>query len=356
MPEKKSHKVKTIIGLLVSVAFLVWIGYSFDLKEIKHSVQSANFLYLIPISIIFVFNFVIRAVRWKSLFPESTPVKFKHAFRCLMIGYLFNNLLPARAGEFIKIHMLGRVAQLSRSTVLGSVLIEKVADLLIMLAILSLILVFYPVPIWTRQAGLFVGLIGFSALMGLVVIRLVGEKLTTSILTRLKFLSDKLIKRIESVSSSFLQGISGLFHSAHFFRFIFYSVCIWTLEVAVVYLVAQGFHLPVGFWDSLLILVVISIGTMVPSSPGYVGTYEFFGVAALALLNITGAEALAFVVSLHALMLISSSTIGWVCLITRPVKEKLAYQDDIDETDTLTSIPEAYESEPISKKISHEKT
>lgn len=348
MTQKASQKIKSLLGLLISIALLIWLGYSFNLKEIVGFIQTANYLYLLPIPLVLFLNFIVRAMRWQLLFLDSTPVKFGKVFRSLMVGYLFNNLLPARAGEFIKIHMLGRLGHISRGTVLGSVIIEKVADLLIMITLLCLILIYYPVPIWAERAGGVVGMVGLTTLASIVAIRFIGEKLTTIVIAKLSFFSITTTQRIKSVSDAFVQGISGLFHRVHLFRFIFYSGVIWALEIWMVYLTAQAFSLTVSFSDALLILIVISIGTMVPSSPGYVGTYEFFGVAALALLNITGPVALAFVISLHALMLLGSSIIGWVCLATRPLKEKLLFQPDNDREDFLIGLPSAMqESEQV---------
>ena len=341
MTQKASQKIKSLMGLLISIGLLIWLGYSFKLKEIVGSIQAANYLFLLPIPVLLLLNFVVRAMRWQSLFLDSTPMKLGQVFRSLMVGYLFNNLLPVRAGEFIKIHMLGRLGHLSRGTVLGSVVIEKVADLLIMLILLSLILIYYPVPVWAERAGWVIGMVGLLTLAVIIATMLIGEKLTTIVVAKLSFFSIATIKRIESVSSAFVQGISGLFHRVRFFRFIFYSGVIWALEIGMVYLTAQAFSLSVSFSDALLVLIIISVGTMVPSSPGYVGTYEFFGVAALALLNITGPVALAFVISLHALMLLGSSIIGWACLATRPLKEKLELQPDRIKEDLLIVPPSA---------------
>jgi uncharacterized membrane protein YbhN (UPF0104 family) len=91
-------------------------------------------------------------------------------------------------------------------------------------------------------------------------------------------------------------------------------VIIWLLEVTVVFLMAQAFGLPIGLADSLFVMLIIAIGMAVPSAPGFVGTFEFFGITALELLGVAGGAALGFLIALHAVTFFSSSLIGALSL------------------------------------------
>jgi uncharacterized membrane protein YbhN (UPF0104 family) len=96
--------------------------------------------------------------------------------------------------------------------------------------------------------------------------------------------------------------------------FVGASTVIWALELAVMYAVARAFSINAGPADLLFVMLMILFGTMVPSSPGYIGTFEFFGLNALAALGISGGSALGFVVALHATLLLGSTLLGVACL------------------------------------------
>jgi hypothetical protein len=117
---------------------------------------------------------------------------------------------------------------------------------------------------------------------------------------------------------SALDGIAGMFRPMRAVGFLALTALIWIIEVSIVYLVAVSLEVSLPIGNSLFVLLVLAIGSMVPSSPGFVGTYEFFGVSALALVGIQGGLALAFIVLLHLITLFGSTLIGVICLLFRP--------------------------------------
>ncbi len=87
------------------------------------------------------------------------------------------------------------------------------------------------------------------------------------------------------------------------------------MELGSAYLVAAAFKLDIPLGNLLFVLIAIAVGTLIPSSPGHVGTFEFFGVSALAIIGVTGGEALSFVVMLHVVAILGSGILGAVCLV-----------------------------------------
>ena len=122
---------------------------------------------------------------------------------------------------------------------------------------------------------------------------------------------------------SALEGIAGIFRPSQAVGFFLLTGFIWTAEVLTVRLVASSVGLPLALGNALLVLVVLAMGSMVPSSPGQVGTYEFIGLAALAMISIHGPLALAFIVILHLLTLLGSTMIGAWCLLVRERSPRL---------------------------------
>ena len=131
------------------------------------------------------------------------------------------------------------------------------------------------------------------------------------------WLPDKIGVKLERMFFSALEGIAGVFRPSNAFGFLLLTGFIWILEVIIVYIVAVSVGLPLALGNALLVLLVLAIGSMVPSSPGQVGTFELVGLVALALVSLQGPLAFAFIILLHLITLICSTTIGVVCILVR---------------------------------------
>lgn len=306
-------KIANWLGLLISLGALAWLLTAYDFSEMGPSLRQAGYTFLLPVSALLVVNYLLRAMRWRLLFPAAAPVRMKNVFGALMIGYLFNNLLPARGGEFVKIYVLGKSEEISKSGVLATVVVEKTADLLIAMGLLSLLLLYYPLPDWVRHAGFVVGAVTLAAAGTIVWLRLAGTATVEALVNTLQFLPAGFRQWWNATANRFLDGLSGGVSFARALRFTALSAVIWGLELLIMYFVAQAFNIVIGAAGLLLVMLMILFGTMVPSSPGYIGTYEFFGVSALSLLGVASGPALSFVIVLHGIMLLVPGVIGAIC-------------------------------------------
>ncbi len=303
-----------LLGIVISLALLAWVLRAFDLAEVGRALQAANYLYLLPVAVLIVLNYTARALRWGTLFGDAKVPCWSSLFVTMMIGYLANNILPARAGELVRAYMLGRREGLAKSTVLATVVMERVADLVVALLLLAVVLLFYPLPAWLGRVGLVVGAVSLTALAILVLLSIWGSRLVARMVRLLHFLPVGFVSRIEAVGDGFVAGVSGLRSWRRVGSFLGCTMLIWFLEVLGVWLIAQAFRLPLSVGGSLFVMLVVGLGTMVPSSPGYVGTYEFFATSALALLGVTGGLALSFALAMHAVTFLGASLLGAACL------------------------------------------
>lgn len=309
----------TLIGLAVSCIAIGWLVSHFDLGQVVSTLAQADLRFLLPLPLILIASFALRTQRWRLVVEHEPPVRWWSGFRALMIGYLLNNVLPARAGDVARALELGRTEQMSRTKVFATLVVERTADLAFMLSLLSLVLLSYPaIPDWLKRAGVAVAAITMLAVASLTAAHLLGERSITWVHQRLhQRLPAKAAALVQSVLTSALAGIAGGFRPGHLTGFLALTALIWMLEVALVWLIAQAIGLELAPGNALFVLLLIAIGTMVPASPGFVGTYEFFGVTALSILQVRGPEALAFVVLLHLTTLLGTSLIGVLCFAMR---------------------------------------
>lgn len=140
MADWRRWGIGSAVGLLISVGMLAWLLYSYDLKELSASLQSAHYRYLWPIPLLIVTNFLLRSIRWRVLFVDEIGRPLKSFYRSLMIGYLFNNLMPARAGDLVRVYHLSKSETLSKSKILATLFAERTGDLLTLLGLLTMVL------------------------------------------------------------------------------------------------------------------------------------------------------------------------------------------------------------------------
>ena len=311
-----------ILGAIISVTALIWLAQIYDIEDLTAPLRTANYWYLLIAIFIAISDFILRAIRWRILFVEHTPKKFSNVFRALMQGYLFNTLLPARAGELVKVFRLGKDEGLARVEILGTVVVERIGDMIALVLLMGAVFFLYPdFPHWLKFSGLVIMSITAIVTIILAVIHFHGHKLKPVFLLLINYvLPKRFLLRLEISGKIFIEGLAGLFKTKSIFFFFFFTAILWALEVLIAYYISGAFGLWIPLGNLLFLMLVITVGTIIPSSPGYIGVYELFGIAGLNLIGISGGESLSFIVMLHAIAILVPSIIGSLCLLKWPFK------------------------------------
>lgn len=303
-----------IFGIALSISLLWWVFRDYNLSQLQKALLSADTDFLLLGSLMIIPSFMVRGFRWQFLFPAQAKPGWRALFSSMMIGYLANNVMPARAGELVRAYVLGKREHMSKSMVFATVFVERLTDLLVILLLLALVVWSFPFPSWLINGGILLGIIGGVAFICLIALNIFGERLITWGKSTFDFFPATFVRRIESVALNIISGAAILHRAKNLFPFIACTIVIWFIETLFVWSLAHSFNLPLSLHGALFVMLMIGIGSMVPSSPGNIGTFEFFASSALALMMITGTPALCFVLVLHALTFLGSSLIGGLCL------------------------------------------
>jgi len=191
-----------------------------------------------------------------------------------MIGFMANNLLPARIGEIVRAVSLSRKQQLSRSSVFATVVAERVFDSLGLLSVFFLTLFAVDYPPELRRAGY-----GALALTAIVLAFLILLKVKTDLAISaasvpLRIVSGELGDRVRSILRKFADGLSILTSPASIAVIYLYSVGLWIFTAVSSYLIFIAFDLTPSVWATFILLFVTVLGVALPSSPGYIGTFH----------------------------------------------------------------------------------
>jgi uncharacterized protein (TIRG00374 family) len=309
----------TVLGLLISASALFWLAQQFDIAELANALNQVDLPMLAPVPVLILISFVIRAQRWRLLVEHKPPIRFWPSFNALMIGYLFNSILPARAGDVVRALELGKSEQMSRTKVFATLVTERTVDLVATMTLLAFVLVSYPaLPDWIKTGGFVIAILAMCALCMLLLAHTTGRRWIPLLMGKIaQWLPDEIGRKLSQMVISALEGIAGMFQPSRAVGFLVLTSLLWVVEVVLVYLVALAVGLPLALGNALFVLLLLAMGSMVPSSPGFVGTYEFFGVTALSIIGANGAVALAFILILHVVTMLGSTVIGAICLLFR---------------------------------------
>lgn len=252
------------IGLIIGAVFL-WLALrQTSLEQIRTIIAQSHLGWILFALTIYMAALLVRALRWRILLLDVKKLPLQSVGLALLIGYAANNLLPARLGEFFRADFAGQRYHLSRSTILGSIFVERVLDgLVLVLCLLA------GRPFIQEQAVLS-NLTTISALFFISIFLILCFFARASQLNWLKRWPPVITTRVLNFRKGLL-GIRGnSFQSA-----VYLSCVIWALEGTMLWSMLKGVDIAVGWGEMLSVIGIASLSTLIPSAPGFVGTYQY---------------------------------------------------------------------------------
>ncbi len=328
------------LGVFISVLF-IWLALrGLQLSEFWNAVQQANYWWLIPGIGVYFVGVWVRAWRWHYLLNPIKEIPTKTMFPITTIGYMGNNIYPARAGEVLRAVILKRRQGVSVSASLATIIVERIFDGVVMLAF-----VFVNLPELAKLTGAsgFVGniqqatVIGTGVFIGALVIFLIAAmfpqttmKASLWMLTR--FTPQRLHNRLISIATKFLDGLASLRSPWNVLMVFFTSVIIWLLETGKYWFVMQGFDFTISFFGLMLMNGIVNLATTIPSAPGYIGTFDAPGIAVLTAYGVDHSVAAGYTLTLHVALWLPITLLGAYYL----TKEGIQWSDSLRaETEKL---------------------
>ncbi|HEY3294678.1 MAG TPA: lysylphosphatidylglycerol synthase transmembrane domain-containing protein [bacterium] len=291
----------------------------FDLSQLGDVIATANWAPILGAGALLVVSLFVRAWRWKVMLNPLVPMPYGDVFSAMCIGYMANDLLPFRMGELYRAQVVHQISGLSRSAAFGSIVLERVLDLLFMVPFMGLAILLFPVSPALRQGAMVMGLltlVGAGFLVWIVVDR---ERALGLAQKMLAIFPKKIAHGIFKLLEKFTSGLSILRKSEHLLGLCVSSLVLWAMYAMMVWMVLAGLgFLSQGFESIdanplgavLAILMINTVGFVVPSAPGAVGTYHGVMTLGLTAMGVPGDRAAGFAILLHALNFIPLTGLG----------------------------------------------
>ena len=292
-----------ILWWIVSVAlagvllFLSLRGVEWRL--VWSAITGARWGYLVAAAATSVVSLFLRGVRWRILLNAQASLDVWTVFHANMAGYLGNNFLPARAGELVRSFLISIQSSLSKTYVLTTALGERLMDVIALVLWSSVILLeLASKPHWMEDLSRTTTAIAAAGALAVTVLPHTGNLLET-VLRRIP-LPPGLRERLLHLAEQILLGLRAFHSWRRFLAFGGATVAIWLLDAVGVVIGVRAFHFEVSMSVALLLLTGMGLGSALPSTPGYVGIYQFVGVTVLTPFGISRDSALAYMLVAQA--------------------------------------------------------
>jgi uncharacterized protein (TIRG00374 family) len=288
------------------------------LEEFWDAVKQANYIWLLPGIGVYFIGVWVRAWRWHYLLGPIKKIPTVKMFPITTIGYMGNNIYPARAGEVLRAVILKRKEGVSVSASLATIIVERIFDGVVMLAF-----IFVNLPELAKLTGAsgFVGniqqvaIIGTGIFLGALAVFLLAAmfpKTTAKVgfWFIFRLIPKRLHERILSLMNKFLDGLASLRSPFNVLMVFFTSVLIWLLETGKYWFVMHAFDFSVSFFALMLMNGIVNLATTIPSAPGYIGTFDAPGIAVLTAYGVDHSVAAGYTLVLHVALWLPITLLG----------------------------------------------
>ena len=306
--------IQLILGLVISLLALALAFYDTDPGQLAAALRTANYAYLVPGLGLVWLGLYFRAVSWRAILGGGVP--YRRVFDAMNEGYLLNNLLPFRLGEFGRAYLISRGTRLAAMQALSSVVVERVIDLLMAVVLLLAFLPFVAAVAWAGQLTSASVLMGIIALVLLVIVSrnqatLAGWARAVLERVRIRWLHpDRWVARFEAL----LAGLSVFQDPRRAFAAAAWSLLAWIAAGFGVWFFLLAFLPAATIPMAFIVLTVVALGAAVPSAPGAAGVFELAVVYVLAFFDVPREQALSFGLTLHLLQIALTAVLGGLAL------------------------------------------
>ena len=308
-----------MVVLAISGALLYFSLRGIDWAEVWHIVRGAR---LELVALTMVLNSIAlfsRSFRWRVLLQACCPVPVSTAFWATAAGYLGNNVLPARAGEVIRTLMISRRTGANTAFVLTTALSERVVDAAVLITITATVLLTLPEkPSWLDATVRPFAILGLVSVLGLTLLPSLKD-LGLRWLARMP-LPAALLDKLAGIVEQAVAGIEAFHHRGRLVRFLMLTALIWFLDGLITVVGARAIGVPITFSMAFLLVAGLGLGSAIPSTPGYLGVYQFVAVTILTPFGLSRSEAVAYILLFQATNYVVVGVWGVLGMVRLPMR------------------------------------
>lgn len=308
---------------LLAIALLGWFLRDANFSDVWMHLRGAR-LELLALAVAFVaLTLWVRTVRWRHLLAPIGPTRFRTVFRAGVIGFAALAILPARVGDLLRPYLVARQDRLPLSATFATIVMERVLDLIAVLALMALyVWGFADTTTWNPQL---LGPIAVSAAVGgvasvalLVVMWVLAshpERIGTFVHSAARVLPAAMARRLGNLAQSFSEGFAVARSPRGLFLSLFWSFPLWLLIAGETWAVTRAFDIAMPFTGTFLLQAMLVVGVAVPT-PGGVGSFhEAYRIGVTSFFGAPNDQAVAAAIVVHFVAFVPILLLGLVFMV-----------------------------------------
>lgn len=303
------------LGIAISLLLIYLMFRSVEIASVGEALRDAELAYLIPALLLYFCGVLVRTVRWRLLLSPVRQLGFGRVFSVVTMGYMANNILPLRAGEGLRAFLLWKREKIAPSATVATILVERIFDGLVLTGFLIAAGIVLPVEGWISQLAWVAGAVFVVAVGVAFALTVIPEPLTrlaSAVLAPFPMRVGSLALRI---LRTFVEGLSVLRNARETGLVGLLSIVAWCFEAGMYLMLMFSFPFAASFLAAVLGTAVANLGTMVPSSPGYVGTFDLpLSSVLIGTFQIEPSLATSYTLLVHAALLLPITLLGLIFL------------------------------------------
>jgi len=303
--------VRVVGGTLLSVLFSWLAVRQVPLDQVAASFADIRYGFLALALAPVLISPLARAIRWRLLYhPRQDGLRLPSMAVILLISQMLNIVLPARGGEVARIVFMARTADRSPAYTLGTIVVEKWLDIVVLLVLVLLVPLFVALPPWFQDSRIALAVFAVAFFGGALVLTYGRERLLSLAASLARFFPARWRRPVKDTLETGLLSLDVLRSPRVGFQLQAWSLllCILSILVNYVTLLALGISLPLA--AALFVLVVLQIGVAVPSTPGKVGVFHYLCVLALSVFGVDKTTALSYGILLYFVVFLPPTLLG----------------------------------------------
>jgi uncharacterized protein (TIRG00374 family) len=309
---------------VIAALLLAWVLHDVRWTEVRDHVARADVTYLLLAVLVATSTFIIRTWRWQLMLraQDGTRLPFTPLWRAVAVGFMANNLLPARAGEFARAWIAGRQLPVRITAALASIALERAMDGLVVTGLMAIALVSPSLPPGAHVGGVSLRSVATSLAIlfgGVLVVAVVVATRPEPWIHALRrmthaLLPDRWAYRVMRLAEGFVTGLAVLRSPGRLPGVLGWSIALWVVNAASFWLCFKAFHMAVPGEAALLLQGLIAFGVAIPAAPGFFGVFEAVGTVALALYGVPKDLAVSYAVAYHVTTFVPITVLGLLAL------------------------------------------
>jgi uncharacterized protein (TIRG00374 family) len=305
-------RFKIALGIVISVVLFSYLLWHLDGAALVEQLRHTSWRWVLVSAALALLGLWPRTIRWRYLFPpRSDPPGLLPA---MLIGYMANNVLPLRAGEFVRVYVVARRWGHGFWLVLATLIVERVLDSIALVLILGVIVLMLPVPDQLRWAAIVLFVLDLAGMAMLTLLAVAPERCRRAV-ERLGHRWPHLEHRILRVFDTFVRGIEGVRTPSHLVPILVWSIIAWIIPALAAWTMLQAVGLPLPMLAGWTVLAFVGIGISLPSAPGYVGVFHAAAVLAVGLFGVSHSAGVGYAIIFHAVQFVPITVVGWIALL-----------------------------------------